>query len=45
MNWPGKYLKANLGYIDLWISNVTNTQCEYFEREMINLTNRGIYNG
>jgi len=43
-NWPGKYIKTNL-YIDLWISNVTHTQCEYFEKEMNNLINRGIYNG
>ena len=41
MNWHPKYMR----YIDEWISNVTQTQIEYFEREMENMINRGIYNG
>ena len=39
MNWHPKYYK----YIDTWISNVLPYQCEYFEREMNNLKNRGLY--
>lgn len=38
-NWHSRYLK----YIDTWISNVTDTQLIYFEREMKNLINRNIY--
>ena len=40
MNWHTKYRHL----IDKWIDNVLPYQCEYFEREMNNLINRGIYN-
>lgn len=39
MNWHTKYLK----YIDEWISNVTDNQLIYFEKEMNHLIDRGIY--
>jgi len=39
VNWHPKYYK----YIDTWVANVTPNQCHYFEREMNNLINRGIY--
>lgn len=39
MNWHPKYLK----YIQEWISNVTDTQMEYFVREREHLINVGIY--
>lgn len=38
-SWHPKYLK----YIDTWIENVLPYQCEYFEREMRNLKDRGLY--
>lgn len=38
-NWHPKYLK----YIDDWISNITDTQLEYFIRECYNLINNGKY--
>ncbi len=39
-SWHVKYRHL----IDKWIDNVLPYQCEYFEREMNNLINRGIYN-
>jgi len=39
MNWPKKYLI----YIDEWISNVTESQIEYFIRERQHLINNGTY--
>ena len=30
-------------YMNEWIDNVTPEQCQYFEKEMINLINNGIY--
>lgn len=39
MNWHPKYHK----YINEWISNVTSEQLSYFEKEMSNLINKGIY--
>lgn len=39
MNWHPKYLK----YIQEWISNITDTQMEYFVREREHLINIGIY--
>jgi len=38
-NWHPKYYK----YIDIWVANVTPNQCHYFEREMNNLINGGVY--
>ena len=40
MNWHPKYLK----YIQEWISNVTDTQMEYFIKEREHLIKNGIYN-
>lgn len=39
VNWHNKYHK----YIDEWISNVTQSQLQYFRKEMIYLRNNGIY--
>jgi len=39
MNWHTKYLK----YINEWISNITDNQLIYFEKEMNHLIDRGIY--
>lgn len=39
-NWHPKYYK----YIDMWIENVQPVQCEYFEKEMNHLIEKGVYN-
>lgn len=38
-NWHPKYYK----YIDMWIENVQPVQCEYFEKEMNHLIEKGVY--